>query len=151
MMISFKEKLYTWCHQRLADKLLAIDQAVAEVREAVAGETKSSAGDKYETAREMMQQEIAQQLAQRAEVQKMQEVLARILPDAVSETVVPGSLVTTDKGLFYLAVSLGKASVDDQTVFLVSAASPVGSLLLGHKAGDVVHWNGGPVRLISVV
>lgn len=149
-MSSFKQQLHQYCAQYLAAKLEAVDRAIAEARESAAGETKSSAGDKYETAREMLQQEIDKYLLQRQELLKQQEAMSRIAPDGAGELVVPGSVVHTGNGIFYIAVSVGKAVVDGQTVFIVSPASPAGSLLLGQKAGAVLQWNGKPLRIASV-
>lgn len=149
-MPSFKQQLHEYCTQRLAEKLAAVDHAVAETRESIAGETKSSAGDKYETAREMLQQEIDKYLLQRRDLQQQQDALARIVPEGTSELVVPGSVVQTGNGTFYIAVSIGKAVIEGQTVFIVSPASPVGSLLLGQKAGARLAWNGGVLHIISV-
>ena len=53
-----KQKLYNLCHAYLDNNIQNAEAVIADAREAARNETKSSAGDKYETAREMMQQDI---------------------------------------------------------------------------------------------
>ena len=57
-MPSIKQHLYTLCCEYVAQRIAEATQAIADTQEAVNNETKSTAGDKYETSREMMQQEI---------------------------------------------------------------------------------------------
>jgi len=53
-----------------------------------------------------------------------------------SETVEPGSLVITDNGSFYLAISAGLLTVNNNKYYAVSPASPIGLKLKGLKSGN---------------
>ena len=53
--MQFKQKIYQACLRSLDEKISLFESALAELRASVANETKSSAGDKYETARAMLQ------------------------------------------------------------------------------------------------
>ena len=70
-------------------------------------ETKSSAGDKYETTREMIQQEIEKHSSSLAEAVKQKQFLQQITTGKRYEKIQPGSLVITDKNNFYIAISAG--------------------------------------------
>lgn len=146
----FKHLLYQYCREHIQQQLQDADRVIADVREAMASETKSSAGDKYETAREMFQQEIDKNMGRRQEAQKQMDLLERLSPAPAGDKVVPGSLVDTSQGLYYLSVSIGKAQVQGQPVFIISSASPMGALLLGATAGTELSWRGQRIRIHSV-
>jgi transcription elongation GreA/GreB family factor len=51
-------------------------------------------------------------------------------------------LVKTDKGCFFIAGSVGRILLEDQTVFVISAQSPLASAMINHKEKDTVSFNG---------
>ena len=92
-------------------------------------------GDKYETSREMLQQEINNLQLQLNEQLKSQQILKNI--QTIShKTVSLGSLVETDKGKFFIAVSLGELSFNQEKIFIISAESPLAKAMNGKKEGD---------------
>lgn len=102
-------------------------------------ETKSSAGDKYETTRAMMQIEAENNYSQMANLDKLKQVMARVDPERISERIELGSAVITDLGNFYITISAGKLVVAGDVYFAISPASPLGGKLIGLSAGDKVH------------
>ncbi|HEY8927647.1 MAG TPA: 3-oxoacyl-ACP synthase [Mucilaginibacter sp.] len=113
----------------------AAQQAIADAQAAAADDTKSSAGDKYETGREMAQQQTDRNMAVLNETNKLLIALNKINPTVVSDKVGPGSVVFTNNGNFYIAVSAGAIMVSDDRFFAISPASPIGLKLAGLKAG----------------
>jgi transcription elongation GreA/GreB family factor len=108
----------------------------------IAAETKSTAGDKYETARAMIHIEQEQINRQLAEALAQQSALAQIDLSIHSEQVVRGSLVDTDQGLFFISTSIGKMIVEDSTVYAISPQSPLGIKLTGLSVGKQTSVNG---------
>ena len=45
-------------------------------------------------------------------------------------------------GLFFIAVSLGKITIDKTAYFVISSASPIGKNLIGLKPNDNFTFNG---------
>lgn len=119
-----------------------IKKLIDEAQDAKNNETKSSAGDKYETAREVMQQDINLNLARLNELNKLKATLEHIAPAQTSTEVLPGSVVYTNNGNFYITISVGKLTVDGTSFFGISAASPIGSKLLGKEVGYSFELNG---------
>ena len=119
----------------------AAQLAIDEAQKASNDDTKSSAGDKYETGREMMQQETNRNVAQLVEANKLKITLNKINPNVVSLKVDTGSLVITNNGNFYITISAGVLKVDNETYFAVSASSPIGTKLIGQKAGGEFKLN----------
>lgn len=118
------------------------ETALKQAQEASNDDTKSSAGDKFETTREMMQQDIARNKNLLFDGQQNLQLLSSLesVP-AAGDTVRNGSLVYTSKGIFYISISAGQLNVEDQLVFAISAASPIGQLLIGKKAGESFSFN----------
>ncbi|HYD20599.1 MAG TPA: hypothetical protein VEB40_03915 [Flavipsychrobacter sp.] len=149
-MPDIKQELYALCREYVAKGIAAAQQAIADAREAAAGETKSSAGDKYETTREMMQQEIDLNSARLAEQQKLKATLDTIDPQHTSSVISSGSVVTTGQGDYFISISVGKLNVGGNTYYALSAASPLGSKLIGRSAGDSFLFNGKEVIIKNV-
>ncbi|HVS91201.1 MAG TPA: hypothetical protein VHE59_04155 [Mucilaginibacter sp.] len=141
-MNELKEKLYKACIDSVVKRINEAKQAINDANEAATEESKSSAGDKYETGREMMQQETARNLLQLNEANKLMVSLNQLNHNTVSSTADAGSLVLTDNGKFYIAVSAGSISIDNETYFAVSPVSPIGQKLMGRKPGDGFSLNG---------
>ncbi len=141
-MPHLKEQLYTLCDRYIRSHEEEITKIITEVREAANNETKSSAGDKYETGRETMQQEIDLNLTRLNELKKLKAVMERITPTQTGMATMPGSVVYTDRGNYYIAISAGLLKVDGIPYYAISAASPIGSILMGQKAGDSFTFNG---------
>ena len=53
--MEIKEKLYTKCIQFIENRHQTIQNSISEIQESLLSETKSSAGDKHETGRAMLQ------------------------------------------------------------------------------------------------
>lgn len=116
--------------------------ALVKSTQTIANESgKSSAGDKYETTREVLQQEINRYLNQQQEALKLKKALMSINLSKASEKVDHGMLVTTNVGTYFLAISLGNVKVDQDHYMVISAGSPLGQQLLGKKSGDTFTFN----------
>jgi hypothetical protein len=107
-----KEELYRFCLELVNNREAEIKNIIAAAQDASNNETKSSAGDKYETGREVMQQEINLNLARLNELGKLRTTLEHITPTQTGVAVVSGSVVYTNNGNFYIAISAGKIVVD---------------------------------------
>ena len=145
-----KPALHTLCYAFIEQRIAAARTAMQAAQESSSSETKSSAGDKYETGREMANAERDRNAAHMQQAQQLQAELARINPDAPCDTVRPGALVTTSLGRFYIAVSAGKLTGEEPEVFAVSAAAPVAVALKGLRVGQEAVFNGKTVRVLAV-
>ncbi len=137
-----KQQIHSHCLQVVNDKIGLLQQVLADLKESGANETKSTAGDKHETALAMLQIEQANIRSQLQDAVDKKSVLDKINPALVPIKVVQGSLVKTDKGYLYLAIALGRVSLDGVTITVLSPQSPLGSKLMGLSVGDGVEMNG---------
>lgn len=150
-MTDLKKELYTLCVNYVKARIETAKQAIDDAQQSASEETKSSAGDKYETGREMMQQETDRNQAQLNEANKLLIALNQINVDGSPVSAAPGSLVITDNGKFYLAISAGALTVNGEGYFAVSPASPIGNKLLGRKTGDEFNLNGKQYKVKDII
>ena len=143
-----KPALHALCHAFIEQRITAARTAMQAAQESSSSETKSSAGDKYETGREMANAERDRNAAHMQQAQQLQAELARISSDAACDTVRSGALVHTSLGRFYISISAGQLPGTD--VFAVSPAAPVAVALKGLRAGQEAIFNGKTVRIESV-
>ncbi|WP_316815547.1 3-oxoacyl-ACP synthase [Pedobacter nyackensis] len=137
-----KEQLYQLCLSFIEQRIQTAETALTQAREASNDDTKSSAGDKYETSREMMQQDIDRNKRLLIDAEENKKILEAIGHAVPSDNIKGGSLVYTNQGIFYISISAGQLHVGDKTVFAISAASPIGKLMLGKKSKDSFSFNG---------
>ncbi|WP_322970260.1 hypothetical protein [Faecalibacter sp. LW9] len=143
-----KQELKNAIEQVIADKINYLEHLIDDLR-ASNTETKSSMGDKYETSREMLQQEITRIQNQLNEVLMQQESFLKI---GVKEShiIVDGSYIETSMGNFVIACSLGEIKFENQKIFVLSKQTPLGQLLIGKKIGDVIEMNGKSIIINGV-
>ncbi len=135
-MDDLKKGLYEMCVNYIQNRIDAAQQAIEEAQKASNDDTKSSAGDKYETSREMMQQETNRNLGQLNEANKLKVALNLVSIAGTSKKAETGNVIITNRGNFYIAVGAGMLSFNGKTYFAISPASPIGIKLKGLKAGD---------------
>ena len=145
-----KDSLYNHCVQYVEERIARIQNEIDLLQAAANEETKSSAGDKYETGRAMAQLEIERNAVQLKEAERLRSFLQGIVREGTSAVIVPGSLVTTSNGVFYVAISLGVVILDQQKYLVVSPDSPIGKLLLGKRAGQELLWRSERYSIVRV-
>ncbi len=137
----FKQKIYSTFLNNLNEKILSFQHTLDDLRASVLNETKSTAGDKHETALSMLQLEQSQIAKHMYDAMDARTLFTQIKNEAQSEFVKIGSLVQTNKGLFFIGVALPKITIDQIEILAISAKSPLGMQLLGKKQGDQLKIN----------
>lgn len=140
-MMDVKKELYKQCVAYVNRRKQTVEDIISSNQKALQSETKSSAGDKHETGRAMLQLEIEKASQQLHGITKMEETLSKINIEKRSNIAHLGSMVQTNKGTFFLSISSGQLIVDTKIYFSVSVSSPIGGLLLGKKVGDIFVFN----------
>jgi len=149
--MTFKEKIYESYLRILEDKIQLFQNILSELKESSTNETKSTAGDKYETALAMLHIEQENTNQQLKEALKQKILFSKIDPAVSTSKIINGSLIKTNKGYFFLSIALGKTVVDSITVIALSPHSPLGQKLMGLKTNDIAEINGTRYIIESVV
>ena len=137
-----KNKLYETCLLFVEEKHNTVTSIIESNKKALFSETKSSAGDKHETGRAMLQLEMEKAGQQLKVVQQMQEQISRIDVNSKNSIGCLGSLITTNSHNYYLAISIGKVTINSEDYYVISPNSPIGKLLLGKTEKQEIHFNG---------
>ena len=139
------------CEDILLVRLEELKQTIKGLRASSSDDTKSSMGDKYETSREMMQQDINRLDRQLADNNFLLFNLRAIKLKFDGKTVLLGSITRTTLGNFFIAVSLGEINFSNQQIIVISIASPLGKQLNGKKEGDIFILNGKEERILEII
>lgn len=140
-MEDIKEKLYLLCLNFIKQRIHTAETALEQAREASNDDTKSSAGDKFETTREMMQQDISRNKRLLMDAQQNLALLNSIKEMPLNDKVRNGNLVYTSEGIFYIGISAGQLKLENEIIFAISAASPIGNLLIGKEKDMFFDFN----------
>ena len=137
--------------EELAQRISALKTILMNSYAAVASEdTKSSAGDKHETAVSMAQLEQEKLTYQINQLLVLQQQFLRIHADTVHTKVQLGSLLETNNGYFYVSIGLGKITYLETTLFALGMDAPLVKLLIGKQKGDCVVFNGSTTEILNL-
>ena len=140
--MSIKEELYNQCVAFIENRFKTVQKTINEIQESLTSETKSSAGDKHETGRAMLQLEREKAGNQLAEIEKTKQLLSKVKTDTTSSNIGLGSVVYTTKANYFIAISAGEIKVDNETFFAISANTPIGQLLIGKVLKNEIVFRG---------
>ncbi|MDN3618267.1 MULTISPECIES: 3-oxoacyl-ACP synthase [Polaribacter] len=143
--LKVKEALYKQCEAFVNKRLNTVTEIISSNQKALQSETKSSAGDKHETGRAMLQLEMEKASQQLAGITQMKEILAKIDVSKTSNIAHLGTVIETTMANYFLSISAGQLTVDNVVYFAISVSSPIGKLLLGKKMEDAIVFNGNTI------
>ena len=103
-------------------------------------DTKSSAGDKFETSREMAQIEI-QKIE--TEISKTQQFITDLASKA-------SQLIITDKGAFLISIPFGKVMVNTIEVFCISNSAPITKQLVNTEISANFEYRGVTYNILDI-
>ena len=148
--MDLKKKIYNTCLLNLQDKLNGLGEELRKMSDSSSGETKSSMGDKYETSREMMQQERNKIGSQIEIVNQELALLKQLNISGKHEVVMLGSLIETKEAYFFISVPMGQLSIKGQSVFVLSASAPLAKLMIDKRVGDRFEFNRQIHEIVSI-
>ena len=141
----------------LAHCIALVDASIADIKKQMSelvteaqNDSKSTAGDKHETARAMMQLAQEQLGKQLLEAEFKRNTLTRLDNHITHKFVAEGSIVTTSDNTLFIAAPMGKIQFEGKEVFVISAQSPLGKLLMGKAAGESVSFNQRTIAILEV-
>ena len=141
-MINLKDLLFNHCENHINTKLknyLKIDQ---ELFKSLNEETKSSAGDKHETTRAMIQIEREKNSKRIKEIENSKKQLIVIKSVQLDNLKVsPGSIIFTSNNNYFISISSEIYSSDTNKIYCVSTNTPIAKSYLEKKIGDIVTFN----------
>ena len=149
--MTFKNKIYGSYLEVIQDKIQLFQNTLNELKESISNETKSTAGDKHETALAMLQIEQENTNQQLKEALNQKALFGKMDPTFFTSKIINGSLIKTNKGYFFLSIALGKTIVEGIDVIALSPHSPLGQKIMGLEVNDTAEINGVHYIIESIV
>jgi hypothetical protein len=138
---NLKKRALVQAKAKVEDQVKVMRQELVELQRSSEADTKSSMGDKYETSREMIQQERDKIMSQLSLLQMQLIALDQVNLERLHAQVENGSLVIASSNCYFICASLGIIK-SEVPVFFISSQAPIAQALMGKKTGDEVTFNG---------
>jgi hypothetical protein len=148
--IVFKNRLKEICHLQIVQRIEAAKSNINNAQESSNNEEKSSAGDKYETARAMSHIEKDMHARQLAENVKELAILHAVDVNTIYTTGRAGAFLQCQGISFFIAAGLGKHAIESETIFFLSPKAPLAKLLQDKKIGDHFIFNKIQTTIVDV-
>ena len=145
-----KLELYKLCEHYVRKRLETAQEALSSTQESSNQEEKSTAGDKHDTERAMMQIQVEQLTKQLAEANKLAEELKRVDYVNKQTVVTQGAIVFTSQNNYFMSISAGKIKSNQGDFFAVSMTSPIAQALKGKSANDELIFNGKKIQIEAI-
>lgn len=150
LFVSTKKKILQQLNFIIDKRIEELLHNIASFKESRDQDTKSSAGDKYETGRAMIQMEIDNSESQLIKNRQLKHDISKIDADIKNESINLGSLVHTNTDIYFISIGIGKINVDENPIYAISLASPIGVLLKGKKVGDTIQIQEKKIKILKL-
>lgn len=144
-----KKELLASCVAIIDEKLALLQMSIDGYKQDLLSEAKSSAGDKHETGRAMLQLEM-EKLGQQHQTILLQKQALQKIDITSKKKIQIGSLVGVNNVFYFLAISIGQVTYQNIIYRVVSANSPVGKEMLGKQKNEMFTINGKKQQITEV-
>jgi transcription elongation GreA/GreB family factor len=150
MAKELKKVLLGRCSLEVENRFQKIKKVLDDIKVSLLEESKSSAGDKHETGRAMLQIERENAGHQLREIENLQSLIRKIDIVTVSDYARLGSLVYTNHGIYFISISIGEIKVEDENYYCIALHSPIGNFLAGKKKEDTFMFNETEFKILTI-
>ena len=150
LSLNCKLELNAYCVSIVKKKCDLLEKQITARKQDLETASKSSAGDKHETARAMIHLEQEKLGFQYQQVFKQLKMLSQSDVYRLS-TIQSGSLILTDKALIYISVALGKIHFKKQLVYVISPVSPLAQVFLNANATQTLSFQGISYVVLEII
>jgi hypothetical protein len=136
MNLDLKTKLHIHIESLVLERMNRAETELQSLQTSVFEETKSTSGDKHETARAMGQIEVEKATKVLLDALQLKRMLEGIDPTKQSNEAILGALIQTKMGWFYLSISIGKIEFEKNEIFCIGMTAPYAQHVLKMKTGN---------------
>ncbi|MBL7473536.1 transcription elongation factor [Robertkochia sediminum] len=137
-----KEEIYRKCQELLNSRIEKYRNEIAMLKESLENEDHHSEGGEDSSSDSSVDEHYTQTMRYLDEAINLKEQLKHVDIFQDPATVKLGSLVHTNRGIFFLSVPLGAVNADGKTIIAISREAPVSQLLIGKAKHDTINFNG---------
>jgi len=148
--LNLREKAYHACLKELDHRIATTKQQMDDADASAQNETKSSAGDKFETTRAMMQREKENNKVKLIKLMELKHQFQSVPKEGTDEKISLGSFIKSSKGVFYISIGLGKIKSEDISFVAVSPEAPLVRNLIGKAKGETITFNNQQIEILDV-
>lgn len=135
----------------IQDKLNSLKEEMSDLKNDLAADTKNTSGDKHETSRAMNQLEQERIGKQMEQSEGMLNSLKALRGVDTKTQVAAGQLLRVSGSYYFLSVAFGKLTIENEIVFVLSPASPIGEQLIGKSVGEKIQFNGNELLIEGII
>ena len=137
--------------QQLTKQIETLQNQIADLTLDAQNDAKSSAGDKHETGLAMMHLEQEKLNAKLTDLINHKTLVQKLPENEVTTKIGLGSLVKTDKALFYVSIAFLAFKVKNQMVMFISSPAPLMQVLLNKEVGNEVVFNNISYKILEIL
>jgi hypothetical protein len=150
MSKNIKSVLLANCMDFIEEKYSTLLSEYRIYQDSAANETKSTAGDKHDTSKSMMQLEQEKLGQQLKFLQQQKQVLEGLDVGRVYKKIEFGAVVETDHGNFFLSIPAKEIKIERRIYMPVSVQSPLAKIFMNKQPGDEAGFNGKTYHIQAV-
>jgi len=150
MSLNLKQQLIEVCEDYVEARISRALAGIKDLDEALKMESKSSAGDKYETGRAMIHIEVDKLLLQLEQYKGLKKTLSLAGRNPNTEIIGFGSVVKTSAANYFLSIPAGEILVENEKFYAIGINSPIAQALLGKKEKENFGFNGNTNQILFV-
>ncbi|WP_295180680.1 transcription elongation factor [uncultured Christiangramia sp.] len=150
-METLKQELLEKCEHFIQQKTAALQYAMQGLKQDLENESKSSAGDKFETGREMINIEWNKISNQLQQYEQMRSVLKQINVQVDSGIAKAGSIIFTENANYFISIPAGEIIVQDTRFYAIGSKAPVAIAMLGKTENDSYTFNQQNVLIKKII
>ncbi len=143
-----KQKLFEACITAQEKIIFNAKEVIEEASES-ANENTDNEEEAFDAYREQLQQRkdmyTTQLLTARNDLDYLKAINLN-KKDLIEE----GAIVKTNLQNFFIIISLGKISIDDQQFFAISSSAPIYSVMDGLKSGESFHFRDRDYKILEI-
>lgn len=136
---------------RLSSQIESLRRQILFLTEDALNDAKSSSGDKHETSLAMMHLEQEKLNAKLKEILEMQLVALKLPEEKTVEKVVLGTIVKTDRALFYVSVAVPGIVYEGTSVICVSPSAPLIRAFWNLEKGAEIVFNNISYKILEIL
>ena len=137
--------------QQLTNQIETLQNQIADLTIDAQNDAKSSAGDKHETGLAMMHLEQEKLNAKLTDLINHKTLVQKLPENEVTTKIGLGSLVKTDKALFYVSIAFLAFKVKNQMVMFISSPAPLMQVLLNKEVCNEVVFNNISYKILEIL
>ncbi|WP_370214276.1 transcription elongation factor [Mesoflavibacter profundi] len=148
--MTIKQQLWQICNNHVEDRINDYKNEINLIKESLESNDKGNNEDD-DSGNGKLMNDLEKNIGYLNEARKTHEYLKLVKTNLLSTNAALGSLVVTDTLQFFIAISLGKIEIDNNTYYAISLQSPIGQLLKQKTEGEQFEFNGTKYTIKQII